>query len=139
MDGAVEIERVAPTHAVTSERTDDDYPATAVGPDGTLYLAYVSFTPGLDRDERAKPWTEAPKDLSFLATPAGGDRVWLRTMKDGKWSEPIHATFRHSDIFRCAVAVDGRGIAWVIWSENRDGNFDIWARSFRDGKFSKAH
>lgn len=134
LDGAVDIERVAASRPLTNQRTDDDFPAIAVEQDGTLHVAYVSFTPGLDRDERARSWTEAPKDFDFLATPPGGDQLWLRTRKAGRWSEPVAVTPGKGDIYKCAVAVDGKGTAWVVWAERKQDNFDIWARPFAGGK-----
>lgn len=73
LNGAVDLERTAATQALTRSRADDDFPAVAVAPDGTTYIAHISFTPGLDRDERARTWTKAPADFAFLATPPGGD------------------------------------------------------------------
>ncbi len=145
LDGAVEVERVASGEPLTSVRTDDDYPAAAIAADGTVYVAYVSFTPGLDRDERARRLEKAPEDFSYLAKPAGGDQVWLRVHKAGKWSEPVAVTAGKGDIYKCAVTVDGKGRAWIAWAENvnyqahpgREPNFEIRARSFSDGKLSE--
>lgn len=143
LDGNVDIERTAATRALTTARTDDDFPAVAVAPDGTSYVAHVSFTPGLDRDERQRAWTQPPADFAFLTTPPGGDQIWLRTLRDGRAGEPIAVTAGRGDIYKVALAVDGRGAAWVVWSENaawqspsRAPNFEIWARSLSDGKLS---
>jgi hypothetical protein len=137
LKGRLEIERTAAPQALTDGGTDDDFPAAAAAPDGTVYVAYVSFTPGLDRDERARSFSEAPEDLSYLATPPGGDQVSLRILKDNSWSSPLDVTDGHGDVYKCAVAVDGAGKAWVVWSENRDDNFDVWARSFDGRAFSE--
>jgi hypothetical protein len=138
LEGKVDIERVAPAQPLTgSDNTDDDFPAAAAASDGTVYVAYVSFTPGLDRSERARSLAEELKDLAKLATPPGGDQLVLRVLKHGKWSQPLAVTPGKGDIYKCAVAVDGHGGAWVVWSEMRDGNFDLWTRSYADGKFSE--
>ncbi|MBI2948362.1 MAG: hypothetical protein HYY23_12015 [Verrucomicrobia bacterium] len=136
LDGAVDIERCAAAAPLTTQRTDDDFPAATLGADGTLFVAYVSFTPGLDRDERARQWTNPPADLSFLAKPAGGDQIWLRSRKEGRWGEPLPVTPGQGDIYKCAVAVDGHGRLWVIWSERKDGHFDIWTRSVEGARLS---
>jgi hypothetical protein len=142
--GAVDIERVAASRPLTTARTDDDFPAVAVAEDGTAYVAWVSFTPGLDRDERARRWDRAPEDLSFLARPPGGDRLWLRVQKNGQWGEPIAVTPGGGDLYKCSVAIQGDGTVWVVWSENLNwpkpgpANFEIRARAFRDGKWSEA-
>src|SRR5580765_1791387 len=46
LDGAVDVERVAASRPLTSERTDDDYPALTVAADGTAFAVWVSYTPG---------------------------------------------------------------------------------------------
>jgi hypothetical protein len=137
LKGAASVERIVPATPLTTARTDDDYPAAAVAPDGTIYVACVSFTPGLDRDARSRALDGPIKDFAPLAKPAGGDQVWLRALSGGHWGEPVAVTPGKGDIFRCAVAVDGSGRAWVFWSENKDANFDIWARSFKDGRGSE--
>ncbi|HUR57330.1 MAG TPA: hypothetical protein VM029_06450, partial [Opitutaceae bacterium] len=142
LKGAVDIERVASSRALTDKRDDDDFPALAVAADGSASLAWISFTPGIDRDERARALSAAPKDFSFLAKAPGGDRIWLRTQRNGAWSEPVAVTAGSGDIYKCAVAIDGRGQSWVFWSENTSwpktalANFEIFAASVVDGKVS---
>jgi hypothetical protein len=145
LDGRVDIEQVAASRPLTSKRDDDDYPAIAVGKDGTAAVAWITYTPGIDRDERARQWQEAPKDFSFLAKPPGGDRVWLRFQRNGTWSEPVAITAGGSDIYKCAVAIDGGGRTWVFWSENTSwpskplANFEIFAAAVgADGKVASA-
>ena len=134
LDNRVAVTRTAVTgRQISTERTEDDYPAIAIGQDTTLYLTYQSFTPGIDRDERGKAWTEAPEDLYFLAKPAGGDQLWLQLRKDGKFPDRLPVTGTGCDIYKSAVAVDGKGTAWVAWSERKDGNFDIFARPCTNG------
>ncbi len=137
--GAAEVERVATAEQLSGERTDDDFPAIATGADGSVYVAYVSYTPGIDRDERGRQWDKEPADLSFLNKPSGGDQLWLRALQGGKWSAPLAVTPGKGDLYKCAVAVDGQGNAWLFWSEQKkNGNFDIWARSFKNGRLSDA-
>ena len=42
------------------------------------------------------------------------------------------------DVYRPAVAIDGAGRAWVFWSANQKGNFDLWARPIENGKPGRA-
>lgn len=141
--GAVDIERTAATGPLATESTDDDYPALAVHSDGTIFTSFVSFTPGIDRNERSKDWTAAPKEFESLAKLPGGDRVWLAITKpDGK-TEKIAVTEGGGDVYKTAVSIDGDGRAWVIWSENKawkdskvPPNFEIWARAYQNGKLS---
>jgi hypothetical protein len=142
LKGAVDIERVAATRPLTTKRDDDDFPALAVAPDGTASVAWISFTPGIDRNERARNWAAAPADFSFLAKPAGADRLWLQQQRNGKWSEPIAVTAGGGDLYKCAVAIDGSGRTYVVWSENTSwpakplANFEIFAATIVDGKAS---
>jgi hypothetical protein len=144
LDGAVDIERTAATQSLTSQRTDDDFPAVVVADDGTTYVANVSYTPGIDRDERARSWTKEPSDFAFLATPPGGDQLWLRAVKNGKAGEPIAVTTGKGDIYKTSLVLDGKGVLWIFWSENKAwqdkkaaANFEIWVRSFSGGKLSE--
>ena len=153
LDGAIEIERAAAAAPLTTARTDDDYPATAIAADGTIYVAHVSFTHG-DRSEflkfedartdttfanSGKGWSKAPNDFAFMRNPAGGDQVVLRYQRSGVWSDNIPITTGGRDVYKCNVAVDNQGNAWVCWSENvnypqPNANFEIFIRSYSDGK-----
>ena len=135
MDGRVSAQETAFTlRRMSPERTEDDFPALAMGADGAGFLVYQSFTPGIDRDERAKRWDAEPADLSFLNKPAGGDQLWLHTRSGNKWNEErIAVTEPGRDIYKSAVALDGKGGAWIAWSERVEGNFEILARHFNNG------
>ena len=153
LDGAVEVERTAAATPITTRRTDEDYPAVAVAPDGTTHVAYVEFTHG-DRSayrplespagepastNSGRGWKATPGDLQFLAAPVGGDRVMLRSGGPAGWGDPIEISPAGGDVYKCAVAVDGRGTVWVVWSQNRtfpaaDANFEILARPVVGGR-----
>jgi hypothetical protein len=142
LQGAVDVERVAASRPLTRARDDDDFPALAVAPDGSAAVAWISFTPGLDRDERSRSLDQAPADFSHLAKPPGGDRVWFRTQRHGAWSEPVAITAGGGDVYKCAVAIDGSGRPWIFWSENTSwpaqplANFELFAATVADGKAS---
>jgi hypothetical protein len=140
---AVEVERTAATTVLTDSKTDDDYPSSAAAADGTVFVAYSSFTPGLDRDQRSRRWETAPDDLAFLSKAPGGDQLWLRAVDGPRAGDAIAVTPTGRDIYKSSVAVDGSGTVWIFWSENTNykpypnnplPNFDIWVRSFKDGK-----
>lgn len=140
LGGNIDIERVAATRALTSRRDDDDFPAIAVAADGTTSVAWVSFTPGLDRDERARQLSRPITDFPPLAKPPGGDRLWLRIQKNNTWTEPLALTPPGRDIYKCAVAHDRTGATWVFWSENVSypatalANFELFGVRVADGK-----
>ncbi len=130
MEGRVAVQETAFTlRKISPDRADDDFPALTFGADGAGFLVYQSFTPGLDRDERAKSWDTAPEDMSFLNKPTGGDQLWLHTREGNSWKpERIAVTETGRDIYKSAVTLDGKGGAWIVWSERIDGNFNILAR-----------
>lgn len=140
LSGKIDLERVASTKMLSSKRDDDDYPAIATASTGDISVAWVSFTPGLDRDERARRLETALTDFSFLAKQPGGDRIWIRQQHNGTWGEPIAVTGGGGDIYKCALAVDNKGRTLVFWSENTSwpktalANFEIFMATVADGK-----
>jgi hypothetical protein len=128
-DGAAVVRLVSTATPVVTAKTEDDFPAACYGPDGTLWLAYISYTVKEDsRRIEAPPLKEQPKDFKAYYTPEFGDQLWVKYYKDGKWSEPIAVTEPRQDLVRCAIAAEGNGDVWVIYSANRDGNHAIYAR-----------
>ena len=138
LDDRASVERVPPTTQITDSIEEQDHPAVAQSGD-TVYVAYVEFTHG-DRSQRWPPIIgEKPKSFDGLARPAGGDQVRLIEYSRSKktWSPPYAASAVRQDVYRTAVAVDGEGRVWVIWSANVHGNFDLYARSRRNGNWSE--
>ncbi|MCA9058135.1 MAG: hypothetical protein KDA85_06530, partial [Planctomycetaceae bacterium] len=152
--GNVMIELVPTVHPLATTHADEDYPAVAAGPDGSLYAVYLAFTRGRDfQGVRERPSTpDSPAatigggpvkiienliDFDYLAQPTGGEQIYLQILKNGRWSEPIPVTTGEQELYRPAVTVDGQGRVWVIYSahvdpdENLDyGNWELMARSF---------
>ncbi len=129
-DGAAVVRRISTATPIVTAKTEDDFPAAAYGPDGTLWLAYISYTV---RDESRRieqqPLKEPPADFKALFTPEFADQLFVKYFHDGKWSEPIAITGPHEDLVRCAIAVEGDGTAWVVYAANRKGRYDVYARS----------
>jgi hypothetical protein len=138
LDGRVVVERVPGSVQLTRSLEDQDYPAIAQT-DDMVYATYIEFVRG---DRKQARWNtmgdDPPKSFDFVARPVGGDQVFLMSYSKAKrvWSEAMPVTGTHQDLMRAAVAVDGKKRVWVIYSANRDGNFDLYARSFSAGKFS---
>jgi hypothetical protein len=138
LGGRIRLERLPATIPLTSSTDDQDYPALASHRDN-VYVAYIEFSHG-DRslESRAAP-KEISADFNWLSRPAGGDQVKLLrySKSQHKWSEPEDVSPPHEDCMRAAVAVDGRGRVWTIWSANRGGNFDLYARYLEGTRWSK--
>ncbi|MCA9063675.1 MAG: hypothetical protein KDA96_11470, partial [Planctomycetaceae bacterium] len=152
--GSVLIELVPTVQPLATTQADEDYPAVAVGSDGTVYAVYLAFTRGRDfQGVRERPSTPAspaptlgagpvkyienPLDFDYLAQPTGGEQLFLRILKDNQWSDPIAVTDGQQELYRPAISVDGSGRVWVLYSahvdpdENLDdGNWELFARSF---------
>ena len=133
---------VMPTAAplqLTSSDEEEDFPAMAQSGDD-VYLAYTRFVHG----DRTKALgigglKTALTDFSFLNRPTGMDQILLLHYSKGQrvWTGPFAVTTPTEDAMRNAVAVDGQGRAWVFYSTQRNGNFDIYARSSQaDGTMS---
>lgn len=97
--------------AVTTGEKQNDYPAIAVTPDGTTWVAYVEWN-GKD-----------------------ADRVVVRRQPPGgQWGEPIELRDGGWDHYAPAIAARGNNV-FVVWSGQRDGNFDLYAAEVgADGK-----
>src|SRR5262249_57833696 len=81
--------------------------------------------------------TRERKTLAEWPGRRGGDKFLPVRYPRGAWSEPMAVTERGGDLYKPAVAVDDSGRAWVFWSANNGGNFDLYARSFEAGKGGK--
>jgi hypothetical protein len=125
--GAVRL--VTTATPVETGKTEDDFPAACYGPDGTLWVAYISYTDKEDsRRIEAPNLKEQPKDFKAFYTPEFGDRLFVKSYKAGKWSEPIAITGAKEDLCRCSIAAEGDGTVWAIYTANRDGKHNLYAR-----------
>ncbi|MEZ5355141.1 MAG: hypothetical protein R2762_21110 [Bryobacteraceae bacterium] len=90
--------------------TDNDAPSIAIARDNSRWVAYQAFKP--DQDD-------------VFAEQLSGGRLTLHKV-----------TTRPGDIYRTAVAQDSEGKVWVVWSERRDDNWDLYARSYDGNAWS---
>src|SRR5688572_25881704 len=126
LQGAASVERLPPSLQITREITEDDFPACAVGGDGTVWCAYVAYrngNPVVDDEVRQGKFDS-------LITKNHGDTVRLLRFDGKAWHAPLDVTQGLVDVWRPSVSIDGKGIVWVAWSQNAGGNWDIHARSF---------
>lgn len=91
--------------AVGHEYRQDDLPNIAAAPDGSLWVAWLSFVG--DRDD-----------------------VAIRHYKDGKWQNLLWVPGTSGDSWLPQVAVDAANRVWVVWSQQLNGNWDLYARRF---------
>ncbi len=128
LNNRVTIDRVPPFVQLTSSAEEQDYPAAATDKSGNVWLAYMEFHHNKDHNRLRASLRSAPADFSEYKTPTGGDQILVMKISAGQPSEPIAVTEPGGDLYRPAIAIDGSGRAWVFWSQNEKGNFDLWAR-----------
>ncbi|MEZ5354149.1 MAG: hypothetical protein R2762_16045 [Bryobacteraceae bacterium] len=107
LNGAVLVDRVANAEQVSAAEYENDFAAMAADPDGGVWSAWTAY-----RD----------KAVTAMA----------RRLRNGKWEEAM-AVAGPGDIYRVQLGRDGKGRLWAVWSEQRSGNFDLYAKSF-DGR-----
>ncbi len=111
---------------LTGEKTEDDFPVMAKAPDGTVWMAYVAYTPGAPilMDRVVQGGFEA------LEPRGNGDRIRLMKFDGNQWYAPIDATKDKLDLWRPTIAVDGQGVVWLMWGQPVDGNWEIFSRRY---------
>jgi hypothetical protein len=120
--GRAAVRRVSAATPVVTARTEDDFPAACYAPDGTLWVAYISYALQ-DEGRRVEqaPLNEQPADFRAFDTPGFRDQLFVKAYRDGKWSEPVAVTGPAEDLARCAIAAEGSGEVWVAYAANRGG------------------
>ncbi len=93
------------TTMVGHEFRQDDLPSMATSPDGSIWLAWLSW--------------DGTKDDPII-----------RQYKDGEWSNLQYVPATSGDNWLPQIAVDSKNRPWVVWSQMLDGNWDIYARYF---------
>ena len=130
LKGSAYVAQTSAPLQLTSSIEDEDFPSMAQSGDD-VYLVYTEFVHG-DRSQATALSTKTTiTNFAFLARPAGGDQVFLMHYSKSQrlWTGPYPVTNPGEDAMRTAVAVDGQGLAWIFYSTQRSGNFDIYARS----------
>jgi hypothetical protein len=131
-DGAGVVRLVTTATPVVTTKTENDFPAACYGPDGTLWLAYISYTLK-DEDRRAEKMSikEQPKDFKEYNQPEFGDQLFVKCFREGKWSEPVAVTGAREDLKGCAL-VHNKDSLMVLYGAQREGTFKVYKRSKRD-------
>ena len=151
----VEVRRVPPVEAVTTDEFEDDYGALAMSAEGTLSLAWIGYKDENDqifvRDRAGGTWgatarvPSAAGDLQGLGVAYAGEGalhlVWsqrvggdwrlmhaLRT--GGTWSAPSAIAAESGNHLFPAVASDRQGNLHVAWQSARKGFSGIYYKSF---------
>jgi hypothetical protein len=134
LDGRVEAQRVPTTATLCDGPDQEDFPAAAADARGNVWVVCVVHQ--ARGPATLPPLRERPKSFSDYVPKDGGDQVRLLQFADGKASDTLDVTAAGRDVWRPAVAVDRDGAVQVVWSENRDGNWDLYQRTYLPAKRS---
>jgi hypothetical protein len=130
--GNAVVRRVSSASRVSDTGTEDDFPAAAHGPDGTLWLAYISYhLRDASRQIEKQPLAAQPENFKTYVTPEYADQLFVRYYRNKTWSDPIAFTGPKEDLVRCGLAVEADGTVWVAYSARRDGRTDVYARPLK--------
>ena len=135
--GQVEAQ-VVPTAVTFHDGPDqEDFPAAAADGRGNVWVACVVHQPR--GPAKLDAIQERPKSFADFVPTGGGDQVRLLKYAGGKAGEPLDVTANGLDVWRPSVAVDRDGAVVVVWSETRDGNWDLYQRTYNPsrGSFSE--
>jgi hypothetical protein len=138
LSGRALVAQTGAQFQLTNSDEEEDFPSMAQSGDD-VYLTYTEFVHGDRSLAQRTGTTQTITDFSFLARPTGGDQVFMMhySVSQRTWTGPFAVTNANEDLMRTAVAVDGQGRAWIFYSAQRSGNFDIYARSaLADGTLS---
>lgn len=135
LGGRASVDRLPPNWQLTNSPDEQDYPAAAISSNGDIWLAYLELQHNPDHNQIRAPYTAAPKDFSRLSEPPKGDQVFVKRFSENKWSDPIPVTSSGGDLYRPAIAIDGKGRPWVFWSDNRRGKgvYELRSRVIESG------
>ncbi|MDR3637014.1 MAG: hypothetical protein P4L84_24635 [Isosphaeraceae bacterium] len=132
LEGAAQAQRVPPHAPLAEGPFQQDFPTAAADAQGNVWVAYVEHQPR--GPEVLESFTTRPKSFTEFAPKGGGDRVRLVRFADGQRGEPLNVTAEGLDVWRPAIAVDNAGRVVVVWSQNVDGNWDLYRRDYDPGK-----
>ncbi len=116
-DGAIRL---------TGKETEDDYPALARAPDGTAWMVYLEYQPG----PPYVPERVQGGDFDSLVPTGNGDTVLLVRFDGKEWSPALEVSESGISAWRPTVTVDGKGNVLVAWSQQVDGNWEIFHRRY---------
>ena len=83
---------------------ESDCPAICAGPNGSAWAVWQTY----DASQKA-------------------DRLLVAQFKDNLWARPIPVPSVSGDLYKPACAMDNSGKLWVVWSEQREDNWDLWS------------
>jgi hypothetical protein len=113
LNGRATVLDATAVQKLSTPQYEDDEPAVATLADGSVVASWVAYQ-------------------------NQADRVLLRTLRNGVWTEAEEVTPKPADIFRCSVVAGPGGGLWAFWSQRENDRWQIWGREKRAGKWQPA-
>ena len=101
----------AQTTEISDPERHGDWPSAAFSPSGDLWVAWIEY------DGR------------------GADEIKVRSRTADHWQTPMTVSPGAGDYLKTALAIQPDGRVWVAWAAQVGGNFDLYGRSWRDGRW----
>ncbi|MEX1275395.1 MAG: CehA/McbA family metallohydrolase [Bacteroidota bacterium] len=114
-----------------------EYPSIAADARGVLYLSYDYTGPDGKEGIYLTSVLNAKTNPTIMDTSSVTGRPSLRFAEDLVWTEPVRVSSGTGEEYASRIAVDGNGTAWVVWSARRNGDWEIYARTFKEGKLGE--
>jgi hypothetical protein len=108
LGGRVTVDRVPTAQKISSPDHQSDFATMLGGPGGEVWAAWVAY--------RGK-----------------ADMVLARRFDGRTWGPIQSLTKGPSDVFLVKMGRDGKGRPWAVWSDQVDGNWDLYG-CYYDGK-----
>ena len=103
LDQGVQVSGLQSTAKLTDDSRDDDYPSVAVLDETTAWAVWQSYSGQVDEIRFSK--------------------------YQGSWRTFTRVPGASGDVWRPQVALDKEKRLWVVWSQQVEGNFDLYARA----------
>ena len=126
LGGRVEAALAPAASPVRSTAIEEDFPSCASMPDHSVLCAYVEYEPGEPIDEEKA----LAGEFDSIEFRGNGDRVALLHRDSAGWRDPAYVTASGRDVWQPVVMSLPDGGAAVLWSEQREGNWDIYSRTY---------
>ena len=128
LDGRLEARRVPNSTLLVGGPFEQDFPTAAADGKGGAWVGYVEHRHR--GPEVMESLLERPKSFASFVPTGGGDQIKLLHFEGKTAGASLDVTGPGLDVWRPSVAVDGRGSVVVAWSEQREGNWDLFARTY---------
>ena len=103
LDQGVQVSGLQSTAKLTDDSRDDDYPSVAVLDNTTAWAVWQSYSGQVDEIRLSR--------------------------YEGTWRTFTRVPGVSGDVWRPQVALDKEERLWVVWSQQVEGNFDLYARA----------